>query len=301
MTKLNITPVTIVVPVYGDWPSLKICIESLLDNINHDKDTVLLVNDCGPEVELIEKNIKALIKGHDNFIYERNPKNLGFVQTCNRAVLKLDKTNNDIMLLNSDASLTQGALQELQDLLAAEKSIGVVSPRSNNATICTIPIQAINQKGINRKNSYKLFKKYHEKYSRYRTVPTAHGFCMLIKRDVIRKIGLFDEIFGRGYGEEVDFCQRTKAAGWTCAISNWSFVYHLEARSFSLDTKKTLLETNGKIVRERYPEYKKSIDEIIRTLKDEELTMFSAADKMMIKASIATTKSRKKIHTILRK
>ena len=50
-------PVTIVVPVYGDWPSLSDCIDSLKKNVDTHLHTVLLVNDCGPEANEIEKNI----------------------------------------------------------------------------------------------------------------------------------------------------------------------------------------------------------------------------------------------------
>lgn len=291
-------PITIVVPVYGDWDSLSVCIESLIATIDHSVDQVMLVNDCGPDADVIEKNIKRSTKGRDNFFYHRNEQNIGFVRTCNRAVLELETTNNDILLLNSDASLTEGALDELRALIAVEKRIGAVSPRSNNATICTIPIAAIDQKGIQRKWSYRLFKKYNQRYERFTQVPTGHGFCMLIRREAIKKVGLFDEVFGRGYGEEVDFSQRIQAKGWICAVSNWSFVYHLEARSFSFETKKELLETNGKIVRERYPTYKAKVQESIRLLKAEERRIFSAADRRLVSLSVNAIKLRKKIHQI---
>ena len=74
-------------------------------------------------------------KGIESFRYERNKKNLGFVGTCNRAVLELEKTNNDIMLFNSDAMLVANTLEELKSVLVARKEVGAVSPRSNNATI----------------------------------------------------------------------------------------------------------------------------------------------------------------------
>lgn len=85
-------PITIVVPVYGDWPSLKDCIESLQAHANSSLHKIILVNDCGPKADYIEGKIKTIIQGHDNFEYYRNKKNLGFVQNCNNAVLKLDKT-----------------------------------------------------------------------------------------------------------------------------------------------------------------------------------------------------------------
>jgi GT2 family glycosyltransferase len=250
--------VTVVVPVYGDWPSLNECIESLNEHLDT-RHSVLLVNDCGPDVDLMEKHIKQAIQGHPNFTYYRNDQNLGFIGTCNRAVLELDTTNNDILLLNSDTQVTAGFAEEMLKVLYASGQIGIVSPRSNNATLATVPLWAAAQKGIDSKDSYKLFVKFKQQFPKYSIVPVAHGFCMLIRRSLIRKYGLFDPAFGKGYGEEVDFCMRIKEHGYLSVLSNHSYVFHLEARSFTLATKKKLLERNNKIINKRYPDYSNKI------------------------------------------
>jgi GT2 family glycosyltransferase len=244
--------VTIIVPVYGDWSSLKDCIESLKQFVGK-QHTVMLVNDCGPETELMEKNIKQAIKDEKNFAYYRNPENLGFVETCNRAVFELDKTNNDILLLNSDTKVTKGFLEEMLVVLYDSPKIGVVSPRSNNATIATVPLSAQSRHGINPKKSYSLFLKLQKKMPRYSIIPTALGFCMLTRRDLIKKYGLFDTVFGKGYGEDADFGMRLKQHGFLSALCNRAYVYHLEARSFTLETKRKIMENSVKIINERYP------------------------------------------------
>ena len=260
------------VPVYGDWPSLKDCIESLKKHVNK-KHIIILVNDNGPEADEIERNIIHAIKGQNNFKYYRNSQNLGFVGTCNKAVTELDKSKNDILLLNSDTKATNGFLEEMQTVLYSAKN-GTVSPRSNNATICTIPLVAMAQKGIGADKSYELFQRYSRKFPRYYSIPTAHGFCMLIRRELINKYGLFDSIFGKGYGEEVDFCQRILKHGWSNVLSNWSFVYHLEARSFSLEAKKKMIENNSKIILHRYPSYKRDVTNHINRHIEEEKKIF---------------------------
>ncbi|HLB66082.1 MAG TPA: glycosyltransferase family 2 protein [Candidatus Saccharimonadales bacterium] len=270
---MSASKITIIVPVYGDWPSLQDCLELLKKHVDK-KHTILIVNDCGPEADLLEKKIRGATRGIKKFKYFRNDANLGFIKTCNRAVNELDKTDNDILLLNSDTKVTAGFLEEMAGVLYSAGNIGVVSPRSNNATICTIPLSAINQKGISADKSYELFKKYSAKFPRRHKVPTGHGFCMLIRRTLIKKYGLFDSVFGRGYGEEVDFCQRIGRQGWASVLANHTYVFHLEAKSFSLETKAQLLKDHNKIIRNRYPGYKQSVTNYInRALAEEKKIM----------------------------
>lgn len=252
--------VTIVVPVYGDWPSLAACITSLRKHVDTAQHRVLFINDCGPKVELMERNLKRAIKGTP-FLYFRNKKNLGFVGTCNRAAEELDKTKNDVLLLNSDTQVTEGFVDELVAVLYASDRHGAVSPRSNNATLATVPLSAAAQKGIAMERSYQLFLRLKTKLPRYHEVPVAHGFCMLIRRSLIAKYGLFDTVFGRGYGEEVDFCLRIKKHGFVSVLANRAYVFHLEARSFTGVTKAKLLAKNNKIIWKRYPGYRQAVQD----------------------------------------
>ena len=255
--------VTVVVPVYADWESLKGCINSIKKYVSPEHN-IILINDCGPEADILEENINEIIKKRPNYKYYRNSKNLGFLKTCNRAVFELDKSNNDILLLNSDTKLTEGFLEEMLDLLSIDNKIGAVSPRSNNATIATVPLSSAPEKGIGPEKSYKLFKALKKRLPRYNEIPTALGFCVLIRRTVIDKYGLFDEVFGKGYGEENDFSMRIKQGGYISVLSNWSYVFHMEARSFTMKTKLELIKKNRAILDKRYPEYTELVRSYIK-------------------------------------
>lgn len=261
--------VTIVVPVYGDLPSLLDCVESLKRNVSSSH-KVIFANDIGPEADKIEREITQLIAGYDHFEYHRNEMNLGFLKNCNNAAFELDKTDNDIMLLNSDTIVTEGFVERLADVLREDEMIASVSPRSNNATITTIPISSMSQKGVEPEESYRLFLKMKEKLPFYNLSPVSHGFCMLIRRAVIKECGLFDEAFGKGYGEEVDFSMRVKQYGYKSAICNQAFVYHMEARSFGAEQKKALVNENEKIVVQRYPNYRKLVRDYRIWAEDQE-------------------------------
>lgn len=251
--------ITIVVPVYGDWPSLSACITSMQKHVDTATHRVMLVNDCGPEADLLERNIQSAIKNSQGFVYHRNPENLGFIGNCNRAVNELDETNNDILLLNSDTIVTEGFLEELAAVLHESPKHGAVSPRSNNASITTVPLSMAVKKGIEADRSFEIWNQIKHRLPRYYEAPVAHGFCMLIRRSVIKRYGLFDDAFGKGYGEEVDFCQRIAQHGYSSLIANHAYVFHEEAKSFSLETKSKLLERNNKLIWSRYPEYRQSV------------------------------------------
>lgn len=288
---INEKKVTVIVPVYGDWPSLRECIESLKKYLDS-RHSVLLVNDCGPEADKIETNIKKAIKSKDYFYYKRNKKNLGFVKNCNNAV-KHDETSNDVLLLNSDTEVTEGFLESMLAALYDDPKNGVVSPRSNNATICTVPLSAAPQKGINPQESHGLFMKHKSQADEYSTAPTAHGFCMLIRRDLINKYGLFDEVFGKGYGEEVDFCQRIRAKGYKTLISNRAYVFHKEARSFTPEKKSEMLAKNNEIIWKRWPNYRQEVRDYMKVAvpKEDELLGLGQNKAGFIKRVINKLKS----------
>lgn len=302
-------PVTIVVPVYADWRSLKICIKSLKKYVG-EENKVIFVNDCGPKAQYLREKIKKSISKNPNFEYFHNSGNLGFIKTCNRAVFELDNTDNDTLLLNSDTQATEGFLEEMQGILAADRKIGALSPRSNNATIATVPLSSAMQKGIKPSDSYKAWTAIKDNLPRYSEVPTAHGFCMLIRRSLITRYGLFDEVFGKGYGEENDFCLRIKKKGYKSVLANHAFVFHLEARSFTLEAKAKMLEKNSKIIYKRYPNYRESVRAYMREALVREGQAEKAAGikiktggklKKLLKSNKITYKLAKKARGTIRK
>ena len=64
-------------------------------------------------------------------------------------------------------------------------------------------------------------------------IPTGVGFCMYITRSSLNAVGLFDaDRFGRGYGEENDFCMRAAKSGYKHVLAHNTFVYHAGGVSF---------------------------------------------------------------------
>jgi GT2 family glycosyltransferase len=260
----DLNRVTIVVPVYGHWESLRACVVSLIEHADPRDYDVILVNDCGPDADEIEAGLIALTFGHSHIRYERNADNLGFVRTCNRAAYELDTSGNDLLLLNSDAVLTAGALDELRSVLSLSDHHGVVCARSNDATIATLPFLQRNH-GTPRDSArtQRVFDAINQELPRYYVSPVAIGFCFLIRRSLIDNHGLFDEIYGRGYNEENDFCMRINALGYSSLIANHALVHHVGSTSFGAEQRNELELANSRILLERYPHYTAAVSEFV--------------------------------------
>jgi GT2 family glycosyltransferase len=262
-------PVTIVIPVYGDLPSLLDCVKSVRENVDLSIHRVLIVNDNGRDADQIETALLDLIAGHPSIRYERNSRNMGFVGTCNRAVLELDSTDNDILLLNSDTRTTPGFLEEMSAVLHSSPLHAAVCPRSNNATIASIPFKLRNPSvGRRASRTATVHAQLRDSLPRFSIAPVAMGFCILIRRELIKEYGLFDPIFSPGYGEENDFCLRVGEKGYLSVIAHRALVFHASGKSFSGPRRDALRSSHEKILVARYPHYSAAVRSYLSKERD---------------------------------
>ncbi len=183
---------------------------------------------------------------------DTNPENLGFVRTMNLAVAQAVARRADLLMLNSDATPEPGAFTAMARVMAREHMIGFVNPRSNNATIATLPLHDLDV--ADRRAAFRALAARLPEAS---YAPTAIGFCMLIRWAVLAEFGGFDEIYGQGYNEENDLVMRAGRCGYRTLFANHAFVWHEGEQSFATsDIKRDSWErTNRAILDQRYPEY----------------------------------------------
>lgn len=247
-------PTLVVVPVYGDLESLLRCVDGLLEHLDTDRHRALFVNDCGPDADPIERALLERIGDRPGFRYERNDHNLGFVGTCNRAVTELDPgaDGEAVLLLNSDAVPTAGFLDAMLAVLDEDRT-GVVTARSDNATIASIPYRLTNRGAARTEaRTRAVWGAVAPLLPVSQVLPVAMGFCFLTRREIITEHGLFDEAFAPGYGEENDYCLRIAAHGWLAKIANHALVLHAGGKSFS-GNRNALRAAHQRELERRYP------------------------------------------------
>ena len=126
--------VGLVSPLYGSLATAK-------DELKALDCTVVAVNDSPDDAELQACLCEAVgrLSAEVGCEIIENERNLGFVRSVNQALERAAARGHDVLLLNSDTLVYPGALTEVQRVAYCDPMIGFVSPRSNNATICTLP------------------------------------------------------------------------------------------------------------------------------------------------------------------
>lgn len=154
----------------------------------------------------------------------KNKTNRGFAEANNQG-FKVSR-GSYVLLLNNDTRVTKNFLKIMVSKMESDKKIGIMQPKIfmmdkkgylDNAGSFMTRSGFLLHWGYGEKDS--------EKFNRPREVHTAKGACMLIRREVIEKVGLFDQDF-ISYFEESDFCGRTWMAGWKVLFYPEAHIFH---------------------------------------------------------------------------
>lgn len=195
----------VVILHYGDKSTTKKALKDLKKKI---KDNILIiVNNTAQDISEFTKIIK-------NTQIIDNKSNLGFAKAVNQGIT-LALTNKSVdsaLLLNNDLSISFGSIDMLRKTLFTSKNAGIVSPVLHHSDNIYDWGGKFNKWIANAKHQ-----NFEQKPKRVIEVDHVAGAAMLIKKDLLDKIGMFDETFFL-YFEDLDFCLRAKEAGYRILI-----------------------------------------------------------------------------------
>lgn len=247
--------VDIIIPIYNAYDVLRDCLNSVLKNTDLKINRLILVNDKSTDSRIypmLDNYCKTY--SEFNIVLLDNKHNLGFVGSVNRAMKYSEK--NDVLLLNSDTEVPPNWIENIKKCAYSQPDVATVTALSNNATLASVPI-GLTKNALPENmtfEDYALLVK-RTSFRKYPQIPTAHGFCMYIKRNVLDIVGYFDEdSFEKGYGEENDFSYRCMDYGFKHLLCDDVIVWHKESQSFS-DEKVQLIKNHMEILKTRYPAY----------------------------------------------
>ncbi len=245
--------VDIIIPVYNAYEYTKKCIETVIENTNLKQHTLVVINDKSPDNKILPMLKKFESENPSlNICVIDNEENYGFVKTVN---LGMKRSQNDVILLNSDTEVTPNWLEKMQKVAYIQENVATVTPLSNNATLASIP-NFLEENDLPSYISLEEYAKSVEEcsFNEYPELTTAHGFCMYIRRNAIEKVGFFDDVtFEKGYGEENDFSYRCIRSGFVNLLCDNTFIYHKGTQSFSVE-KQEFIQSHLEILQKKYPQ-----------------------------------------------
>lgn len=200
--------VSIIVPLFNQWPYTRRCLETLEATTS------------GYELVTVDNGSTDDTRNHPATI--RNAKNLGFAVACNQGAAAA--TGDVLVFLNNDTEPTDGWLEPLVEALhegygiAGSKLVyphGLIQHAGVTVDLALPPGQEA--RGVQTDEPS-------------RDVDAVTGACLAIHRDLFMDLGGFDERFWNGY-EDVDLCLKALAAGYPIRYCRESVVVHHESKS----------------------------------------------------------------------
>ncbi|RJX27599.1 MAG: glycosyltransferase family 2 protein [Dethiobacter sp.] len=225
---VNMERVSIIIPVHNCISFTLNCLKSLLLYTTVPFQ-IIIVNNASTD------NTAAFLESLKHFgeIVQviTNRKNLGFARACNQGYQFA--RGKYLVFLNNDTEVTPNWLEPMLNCFSNDSLVGMVTPK----LLYPGPERIIQYAGVAFYAqmtpyiiSYQLPDNSAVMAEMCREIPAAGGACMMLKREVLEKVGLFDERFINGL-EDVDLSLRIRMAGMKNILCPKSTLIHHEAKT----------------------------------------------------------------------
>lgn len=229
----------IIIPVWNQLEATRKCLESVEKNTSYPYRVILVDNGSEKDVKAYLERFAAVSHGRVTLI--SNEENTGYIKAVNQA---LKYANADhVCVMNNDTDVCSGWLEEMARVMDSDAGIGIVNPSSNTSG----QLPCIWQNIADYANSLKKYA------GQTQELFNCRGFCMLIRPELFKKIGYFDESYGPGYFEEADFSRKAISAGYRIVRAKASYVFHTESLSFKkLGNASEIFDVNKMLFEKRW-------------------------------------------------
>jgi len=203
--------VSIIILNFNTKASIQSCLESIqkyTSDVNHE----IIVIDNGST----DGSLEVLRKISGITLIE-NKANVGVSKGWNQGIQNIDLTN-DVVVLNSDIIVEEKWLSKLNRVAYDDPSIGIVGCRikgnKNNHGHLLHTGALIKKDGMGEENEWGIPLKDYGQCRINKKAQIVVGACMYLKREVLDKVGFFDEIYTPAYFEDSDMCLKVSQAGY---------------------------------------------------------------------------------------
>ncbi|WP_243738001.1 glycosyltransferase family 2 protein [Xanthomonas oryzae] len=229
---------------------------------------VLVLDDASPEPGWSEE-LSAFCKER-GVMYYCTPRNLGIPRNVSLGMLTAVKRGYDYVVISNSDVLYPRDLMGQMLRASRQNNVGSVTAWSNNVSLYSLPNEDPNRY----LHDQNVVDWMHATLAGHfgdavMDIPAGISFCILISTDVVRKVGIMDPCFGRGYCEETDWSLRSLAAGYRIALAPGTYVFH-HGRGSNLDaglvsSNATTVPANEAIIDLRYPQFRNQVEAFVHS------------------------------------
>ena len=246
--------VSIVIPAYNQVGYTYACIRSIIANTDplETPYEVILADDVSSDAT---SEIGDYIHG---LIVSRNTSNMGFLKNCNQAAARA--RGDYILFLNNDTKVHENWLEPLVRLMREDSTIGMTGSK------LVYPDGRLQEAGgiiwsdASGWNYGRLDDPDRPEYNYVRETDYISGAAIMIRADLWREIGGFDELYAPAYCEDSDLAFEVRRHGCRVVYQPQSVVTHFEGISNGTDVEGTGLKRYQKVNQEKFR--KKWADEL---------------------------------------
>ncbi len=186
-----------------------------------------------------------------------NEANIGFAAANNLALSRMK--GRYAVLLNTDASLTEGAVKHLYDFMEATPEAGIACGQllnrdgSRQNSIANFPsiLSLLSNESLLRLLFPRRFPSKRQQYTQPIDIDSCIGACMMVRKAAIDRIGFLDERYFF-FLEETDWAFRMKQGGWKSFFVPCARIFHAQGKSVETRTDARIM-----FYRSRYAFFKK--------------------------------------------
>jgi GT2 family glycosyltransferase len=239
--------IDVVVCVHNALKDVELCLESVRHARKGENQRLIIIDDGSDQPTA--RYLAEFARGEPWIELHRSDHARGYPKAANQGLAA--SSGELVILLNSDTIVTDGWAEKMADAVFSTPGAGIVGPMSNAASHQSIPEHrgskgqtAINElpPGLSAEDMNRYCEQWTTSGVLPRT-PLVHGFCFGVTREVISKIGFFDDDnFPRGYGEENDYCFRATDAGFGLVIATHTYVFHAKSKSYTSTERVALMK-----------------------------------------------------------
>jgi GT2 family glycosyltransferase/tetratricopeptide (TPR) repeat protein len=229
----------------------RLCLESVLRHTRPPYELILIDNGSTDGTADYLEELRSR-PGAERVEVVRNESNAGYPAGCNQGLARA--RGSYLVFLNNDTVVTEGWLEGLvRWALHDWPKVGLVGAVTNYSR----PPQQVAADYADLAGLPDFARRRRREFAgQALRVERLSGFCLLARREVLEKVGGYDERFGLGFFDDDDLSVRVLRAGFHLLVAQDVFIHHFGSRTFAslgIDCPRQL-EENLRLLRDKWGE-----------------------------------------------